>query len=130
MNLNTIVPKTPGEVADWSDTSQLQQRMIEAVQEMEKTAPQVGLAHHVREYDADRRKQALSRAMRAALKGGDAVSKAEAEARASEGYAAELAQLSIEHKMAEQTVTEFNVLKLKWETARSLLAMQREAAKI
>ncbi len=129
MNIHEL-NKSPGSIADWSDTAALQQRMIESVQEMERIAPEVGMAKHVLEYDSDRRKQALARAMRAALAGGESAAKAEAEARASDGYAKELSQLGVEQKMAEQTLKEWEVLKIKWETARSLLSMQREMAKI
>lgn len=130
MNLSTVIPQTPSELSDWSDCEAIQKRMIEAVEEMQKIAPQVGLSKHVLEYDSDRRKRALARAMQPALKGGDSAAKAEAEARASDGYAAELAQLSVEHKMAEQTVMEWEAAKLVWSTCQSLLAMQREMAKI
>jgi len=121
--------KSPGSVADWSDTAALQQRMVESVQEMERMAPEVGLSRHVTCYDSDRRKQALARAMMPALKGGESGVKAEAEARASKTYEAELSQLSVENKMAEQTIQEFEVLKIKWSTAQSLLSFQKEAVK-
>lgn len=104
--------------------------MVEAVNEMERLSPETGMAKHIIEYDSDRRKQALARAMRAALAGGESAAKAEAEARASEGYAKELSQLGVEHKMAEQNLKDWEVLKLRWSTCQSLLAMQREMAKI
>jgi len=131
-NISEVFPssKSPATVADWSDTYALQQRMVEAVNEMDKLAMDVGMAKHVIEYDSDRRKQALARAMRAARAGGESAAKAEAEARASDGYAKELSQLGVEQKMAEQTLKEWEVLKLKWSTAQSLLAMQREMSKI
>lgn len=121
---------SPHSLADWSDCAAIQKRMVESVEEMQRIAPEVGMAKHVLEYDSDRRKQALSRAMRAALAGGESAAKAEAEARASDGYAKELSQLGVEHKMAEQTVMEWEASKLLWETSRSLLSMQRELAKI
>lgn len=126
MNLQSIHPTTPAEIADWSDTAELQKRMAAAVEEMERLSPEAGMAKHILEYDGDRRKQALARSMRAALAGGESAAKAEAEARASEGYAKELSQLGVEHKMAEQTLKSWEVLKIQWETCRSLLAMQRQ----
>lgn len=104
--------------------------MTDTVDEMQRIAPEIGMAKHVLQYNSDRCKQALARAMRAALAGGESAAKAEAEARASEGYAKELSQLSIEHKMAQQTVMEWEAAKLTWSTCQSLLAMQRELAKI
>lgn len=128
-NVSEIYP-SPHNLADWSDCAAIQKRMVEAVQEMERLSPETGMAKHVIEYDSDRRKQALARAMRAALAGGESAAKAEAEARASASYEKELSQLGVEHKMAEQTLKDWEVLKLKWETCRSLLSMQKELAKI
>lgn len=121
---------SPHNLADWSDCASIQKRMADTVDEMQRIAPEVGMAKHILQYNGDRCKQALSRAMRAALAGGESAVKAEAEARASEGYAKELGQLGVEHKMAEQTVMEWEAAKLTWSTCQSLLAMQREMAKI
>ncbi len=103
--------------------------MVESVQELEAMASDVGLARHVQTYDSDRRKKALARAMGPALAGGDSVSKAEAEARASDVYAKELTQLAKEHMAAEQVTAKWDSSKLVWETCRSLLSMQRETVK-
>lgn len=130
MPITPKVLQSPTDLADWSDCAGIQKRMVEAIEEMQRIAHDVGLARHILEYDHDRRKRALARAMQPALAGGDSAAKAEAEGRASAGYAAELAQLGKEHQLAEQTVTEWEVNKLAWETCRSLLAMQREIAKI
>jgi tyrosyl-tRNA synthetase len=130
MPTTPTVHQSPSSLADWSDCASIQKRMAESVEEMQRIAPEVGMAKHVLQYNSDRCKQALARAMRAALAGGESAAKAEAEARASEGYAKELSQLGIEHKMAEQTVMEWEASKLVWSTCQSLLAMQREMAKI
>lgn len=119
----------PSSIADWSTVEDLQRRMIEAVKAMEQKAADVGLARHVLEYDSTRRRQALARAMAAPLSGGESAAKAEATAAASDVYAAEIRQLSKEHTAAEQTVAEFEVLKVAWSTAQSLLSMQRESIK-
>lgn len=117
----------PSTVADWSTVEELQRKMIESVKAMEHKAADVGLARHVLEYDSTRRKQALARAMAAPLSGGESAAKAEATAAASEVYAAEIRQLSKEHTAAEQAMADFEVLKVSWETARSLLSMQKES---
>lgn len=133
MNVQTVyppAPKTPSDLADWSDVEALQKRMARQAEEMALLAPDVGRAKHILEYDSDRRKQALSRAMKAPLAGGESAAKAEAEARASETYAKELSQLSVEHKMAEEILMAWEASKIAWETCRSLMAMQRETVRL
>jgi hypothetical protein len=129
MKLSTIIPPTPGDLADWSDVSELQARMIEAMRAMSNLGNEVGVARTIREYNSDRRKQALARAMRPALAGGESAAKAEMEARASEEYAKELTALERQLTAAEQTLTLYENHKLAWSTAQSLLAMQREGIK-
>ena len=121
-----IIPPTPQPVADWSDAAELQRQLVEAVEEIVRRASDVGLARHILEYDGDRKKRALARAMAPALKGGDSAAKAEAEARASDTYGAELVQLGKEQQAAQTCCLEFDALKLRWETARSLLSMLKE----
>lgn len=129
VKLSQIIPPTPGDVADWSDVAELQKRMADTVAAMALMASDVGAARHVSNYDSDRRKRALARAMSAALAGGESAAKAEAEARASENYGKELAQLGREDMAAEQVIAEWDALKIVWESCRSLLSMQRETVK-
>jgi hypothetical protein len=129
MNTAAIYPPTPVPSSDWADVADLQQRLIETVQALDAMSSDVGMAKHILEFSSDRRKRALARAMSAALAGGDSVAKAEAEGRASETYGKELAQLSKEQVAAEQQVTAWEVAKLKWSTAQSLLAFQRDGLK-
>jgi hypothetical protein len=127
-----LTPPTtqPRDLADWSDCAAIQQRMTQAVEEMQSIASEVGTARTVLEFSSDRRKRALARACAAALSGGESAAKAELEARASESYGKELAQLQKEHQVAEQTILEWDACKLGWETCRSLLAMQRESVRV
>lgn len=129
MKLSSIIPPTPGDVADWSDVEELQKRMANAVEAMGRLAADVGSAKTVLEFSSDRRKRALARGCAAALAGGESVAKAEAEARSGETYGKELAQLQKEHQAAEQIIMEWDALKLVWETCRSLLSMQRETVR-
>lgn len=117
----------PPSVSDWSDVAMLQKKMADTCDTINQMAGDVGLARHVLEYDSDRRKRALARAMVPALAGGDSAAKAEAEARASEPYTKELNQLAKDHQNAEQVITAWEASKLQWETARSLLSMQKES---
>lgn len=129
MNLSDIIPQSPGAVADWSSVTALQQRMAQTVTALAALADDVGMARHIQNYDSDRRKKALARAMAAALAGGDSVAKAEAEARSSPIYAKELEQLGKENANAEQVCAEWDALKIVWESCRSLLSLQRETVK-
>lgn len=129
MNIRELRQPNPGDVADWSSVAGLRAKMIEAVETLQQMADEVGKAAHVREYDGDRRKRALARAMAPALAGGDSAAKAEAEARASDTYAKELETLAKEHKAAEQVMSEWTAKKLVWESCRSLLSMQKETVK-
>ena len=121
-----INPPSPATCADWSDVAGLQQKMTETVEAMSALGADVGMAKHVLEYDNDRRKRALARAMSAPLAGGESAVKAEAEARASESYGKELDALSKQSLAAEQTVMLWESHKITWETCRSLLSMQKE----
>jgi hypothetical protein len=120
----------PQPISDWQDVADLQRRLSESCDRINQMANDVGMAKHIDTFDGDRRKQALARAMAASLAGGESAAKAEAIARASELYAKELAVLAREHGVAMQTIAEFEAVKLAWETARSILAMQRETAKM
>ena len=128
MKLSEINP-TPANLSDWSDVAALQQRLAESVEAMSRMAAAVGMAKHVLEYDGDQRKRALARAMAPALAGGASAAKAEVEGRTSETYAKELAVLAKAHQSAATQIVEWEVTKLQWQTAQSLLAMQRESVK-
>ena len=128
MNIRNLSQPKP-DIADWTEVASLQQRLAQTVERINAMAGDVGMAKHVLEYDSDRRKRALARAMAAPLAGGSSAAAAEAEGRASEAYSAELGLLAKQHAAAEQTVAEFEAAKLVWDTARSLLAMSRETMK-
>jgi len=115
--------------ADWSDVAGLQRSLVESCTAIAQSTTDVALAKHVITYDSDRRKRALARAMSPALAGGSSAPKAEAEARACESYSEEMKRLGKEFAAASQVILDYEASKLKWETARSLLAMQREAVK-
>lgn len=129
MNLHDIIPPTPSDVADWTDIHALQKRMADAVSALAALADDVGMARQVQAYDSDRRKRALARAMAAPLAAGEPVSKAEAEGRASEAYAKEMLVLKNEMAAAEKITVQYDVLKIVWESCRSLLSVQKEAVK-
>jgi len=129
VNVQELKSPTPASISDWSDVAGLQQRMVESIEAMQALADEVGTARTILEFSSDRRKRALARACAAALAGGESVAKAESQARADEAYGKELAVLQREHEAAEQTIAKWDVLKITWSGAQSLLAMQRESVK-
>lgn len=112
--------------ADFSDTAHLQKQLSDAADAIASMADEIGLAKHILEFSSDRHKRALARAMAAPLAGGSSHNKAEAEARASESYGKELDVLASQHKAAEQTIMKYDAMKIRWETARSILSLLKE----
>jgi hypothetical protein len=96
---------------------------------MSAMSASVGAAKHVIEYDGDRRKTALARSMAVSLAAGCSAAKADSGARASDGYAKAMTAIGKQHQAALTEVERYQCLKLQWETARSLLSMQKEAVK-
>ena len=129
MPITPTTTPTPASAADWSDAAGLQAKMIACIEELSAMAGNVGIAKHALEYDGDRRKRALARAMFAPLAGGESAAKAEAEARASDVYGKELELLAKQHGAATMQIEEYTVKKLEWETARSLLSMLKETVR-
>ncbi len=129
MNVQELKSPTPASISDWSDVAGLQAKMVESIEAMQQLADETGTARTILEFSSDRRKRALARACAAALAGGESVAKAESQARADEAYGKELSVLQREHEAAEQTIAKWDVLKITWSGAQSLLAMQRESVK-
>jgi hypothetical protein len=128
MHTDSIYPPSPKppQTADYGDIASLQQRISECSDALSEMAIDLGKAKHCLEFSSDMRKRALARAMQPALAGGDAVSKAEAEGRASPGYEREIAILDRQHEAAEIVVAQWEAKRCCWETARSLLSMSKE----
>jgi hypothetical protein len=83
-------------------------------------------ARMVLEYDSERRKSALSRAVLAAFKAGaDSTSRAEHEARSSAKYEEDMRLLSQHYAKAEQIRLDFETTKIRLEVLRSMLSTQR-----
>ncbi len=117
---------TAPSTADWSDTVELQRRLSETVEAMAAMADEVGMAKQIREFNSDQRKRVLAVAAMPLIKAGQSATAADTEGRASEPYQAAMKQLAKELIAAEQTIARYEVLKLTWETARSLLSLTKE----
>lgn len=113
--------------ADYSSIEAISERLIEASDAIGNMASRVAMARQVRDYDGDRRKKALSCAVKdSQATGAASITAAEHQARASESYANAMLELSKSYRSAEQTIAEWEAAKIKWETARSLLSIQKQ----
>lgn len=111
--------------ADYSTISQIQDRLIEASDALDGMAEDVAKARQIREYDSDRRKRALSCAVMDFLKTGESATAAEHKARASESYADMMKARGKELEVAETIIAKWDAVKIKWQTAQSLLSMHK-----
>ena len=93
---------------------------------MQEMATEVGMAETVIRYDKDRRKDTLARYVIKHLKNGESAAAAEQYARADTAYDAEMQGLLSQAQLAHTNLKLYEVEKCAWETARSLLSMQRE----
>lgn len=113
---------------DYSSIESISARLVEASDDIAKIYGAVARARQVREYDSDRRKRVLSVAMKDMLKEGMSAAAAEHTARASESYGEMMKQLGKDLLAAEGIIAEYEAIKLRWETARSLLSCHKTIA--
>ncbi len=128
MNVAALKPPEPPAhtLADWSEVQALQERMVESVEEMTRLAGDVAVARQIKDYNSELRKRVLAVAAAPLMKAGSSATAAETEARASDPYRVALDQLAKQLATAEQTLATWEVLRLRWETARSLISLQKE----
>lgn len=86
----------------------------------------VAKARVIRDYDGERRKAILSRAVADFLKEGESAAAAEHKARASSSYADCMKLVRKELESTESVVAEWEAAKLRFEAARSLLSIQKQ----
>lgn len=115
--------------ADFSDCLALQKKLVLAADKLSAMAGNVAMARHVTTFDSDRRKRALALSAAPLLAAGESSAAAETSARSSPEYQAAMTELGKQYTSAEKTLVEFETTKLQWETARSLIAFQRDLAK-
>ncbi len=82
-------------------------------------------ARTIREFSNDRLKRAFSVEVTRFLSAGDSATASEHKARASEQYGAHLADLMNQHKEALRVIEKWDGLKVQWESARSLLSVEK-----
>lgn len=114
-----------GNAPDFSDCIALQKQLTKAVNDLMAMTGEVAKARHVTTFDSDRRRRVLAIATMPFLKAGGSSAASETEARASETYAAGMAQLGKELVAAEAVLAKFEALKIQIEVGRSLLSLSR-----
>jgi hypothetical protein len=119
---STVLMSAP----DHSEIATIEERMKTAAKRLHTFAPQVAQAVTIIDYDSDRRKSLLARYAVRHIKDGESAAAADTLARASDAYKAELDALGSIYEQANVTMREWDAEKCSWETARSLLARQRE----
>lgn len=117
--------KSTAYTADYSDVAALQKRLVEAADRLSALVPELAKARQIREYDSDRRKRALAVAAMPFLAELSATA-ADTTARASASYQKAMKELGNQLLAAEKVIAEHEAVKIQWESARSLLAMQRD----
>jgi hypothetical protein len=114
---------------DHSDVAVIQKRLKTACRKLHELAPEVGMARQIISFDSDRRKNLLARYTVKHIKDGESVAASETLARADTAYEAELSGLADVLTQAETTLRQYEAERCSWESARSLLSMQRETMK-
>ena len=114
---------------DHSDIAMIEKRFKEAARKMHSMMGDVGSSITIIDYDGDRRKSLLSTYAVKHIAAGESAAAADTLARADEAYRKELASQSDAYETAQIKRKEYENEYLSWETARSLLARQRETLK-
>jgi hypothetical protein len=103
--------------------------MKEAARKLHAMSSNLGMALTVIEFNSERRKALLARFAAPHLRSGESSVSAETLARSESGYDIEFQQLFGQYQEAVTQVKEYEIEKISWDTARSLLARQRETLK-
>jgi hypothetical protein len=127
MNVTAEFPpaRIPTQALDGNDLADVQRRLLDLAEQIRAIAPQVADARQVREYDSDRRKRVLSLAMQSFLQAGDSHAKADALARATDGYGSALDTLAAQLADAEHVIALDSALRIQWESMRSIQSMMK-----
>lgn len=127
MDHNKAVQNSP----DYTDLFRATKELASELSKVAAMSKDVAAARTVKEFDTDRRKNALSKSVLDAFKSGsDSTGKAEHVARASLKYEETMKKLAEDYSKAEQTLTDFTVSMAKIESLRSIIAVHRQIAGI
>jgi hypothetical protein len=114
------------QLSDHEQLRQRQERLEAACQAVAALSRKVGQAKQVIEYDGDRRKRALAKAMVPYLDEGRGLGVAEAKGRSSFNYSEELKELADQLRDSEAVKAQWEAAKVEWESCRSLLSLEKE----
>jgi hypothetical protein len=116
---------------DHSDVTAIQKRLRSASAELNNptSVSLYAQARQVISYDSDRRKNLLAKYTVKYLKQGESATAAEAMARADASYQAEFETQAQELQTAEGIIVKRRATETSWESARSLLAFERNEFK-
>lgn len=103
-----------------------QKQMNGCAMELVKMANDVADAKTVKEFSSDRLKRAFSVEVERFLSDGDSAAAAEHKARASVPYGTNLHDLAEQYKTAMRVIEQHDAVKVKFESARSILAVERQ----
>lgn len=110
-----------------SDTiGKAQKQMNSAALEIAKMANDVADAKTIKEFSSDRLKRAFSVEAERFITAGDTASASEHKARASAQYGSQMHDLSEQYKSAMRVIEKFEGLKIRFESARSILSVERQ----
>lgn len=110
---------------DFEQLIAAQTEMNQAIKGLESLQDDYAKSRQVVEFSSDRRKSALSTIVVEFLKTEQSTSAAEHQARASEQYKSAMKEILTQTIEAEKKITAFNVLKMKFEAARSILSCEK-----
>lgn len=99
--------------------------MQKAALELAAMSDGIADAKQIKEYDSDRRKRVLASIMAEFLESGESAAAAECKARASKYYVEQLLELGVQLRDALRVIEKAEALHIKWESARSLLSVEK-----
>lgn len=120
-----MTPKSRHFEASHDTVVEAEVQLQRAAKALEALAEPLAEAKQIAHYDSDRRKRALAEVMAVLLDAGESAAAADCKARASEAYRNSLIQLGIQYREALRIVEKYEGQRILWESARSLLSMER-----
>ncbi len=110
--------------ADHSDIMEVEIRLKQCTKDLHDMVEEVAAARQVKEYDSERRKNALSKSM--ANFTGVSSTQSQNLARTSHSFLQEIESLASQYQEAERAILKWQATLASFEAARSLLSFSRE----
>lgn len=113
-------------LSDSDTVTKAQKAMNECALAIAKMTSDLADARTVKEFSSDRLKRAFSVEVERFLTGGESAAASEHRARASAQYGSAMHDLSEQFKSAMRIIEQYEGLKIRFESARSILAVERQ----